>query len=162
MRYVARGVNCLMWALILFALIGMSIATSTIAKQKGRDPFGWFLIGIVFGPIGLMAAIIAPECKAGIDKISLKNGSSKRCPQCAEIIRSKAKICRYCGSNVADGLRNAIEQVRPELTEDLFKAARGGDLERVKAIIDAGADPLIKDESGYTPADYARGRGHST
>ena len=33
--------------------------------------------------------------------------STKKCPQCAELIQKDAKICRFCRSNVSESVPNA-------------------------------------------------------
>ena len=45
--------------------------------------------------------------------------------------------------------------------KQLFEATRAGDIFRVKALVEAGANPNAIDLSGYSPADYARGHGFS-
>lgn len=45
--------------------------------------------------------------------------------------------------------------------EELFEATRAGDFSRVKVLVASGANPNVKDSSGYSPADYARGHGFS-
>ena len=48
------GLSLLTW--IIFALIFASLS-STIAEDKGHGEFVWGLVGLLFGPIGLLAAV---------------------------------------------------------------------------------------------------------
>tara|TARA_B100000212_G_scaffold310283_1_gene261251 strand:+ start:623 stop:856 length:234 start_codon:yes stop_codon:yes gene_type:complete len=48
------GLSLLTW--IIFALIFASLS-STIAEDKGHGEFAWGLVGFLFGPIGLLAAV---------------------------------------------------------------------------------------------------------
>jgi len=45
--------------IILGALIIFGILTSVVAKNKGRNSFGWFLLGLILGPIALAIILIA-------------------------------------------------------------------------------------------------------
>jgi len=48
------GISLITW--IVFALIFASLS-STIAEDKGHGEFAWGLVGFLFGPIGLLAAV---------------------------------------------------------------------------------------------------------
>jgi len=39
-----------------------------------------------------------PRNKAKIDQNSMDRGIAKKCPACAELVKSEAKICRFCGN----------------------------------------------------------------
>jgi ankyrin repeat protein len=46
--------------------------------------------------------------------------------------------------------------IKPEL----LKYAKSGDLQKVKQLIEQGANPNVSDELGNTAMDFARVRGH--
>jgi hypothetical protein len=74
--------------------------SSLIAHSKSRNALGWFLVGCLVGPFALLVVLLP---------MALREGSTRKCPQCSEVVRSDARICRYCrsalsaGSSVPDG-----------------------------------------------------------
>lgn len=50
----------------------------------------------------------------------------------------------------------SVDAVSPNATTPMMMAARGGHIYAVKLIYDAGADPTIKNQRGYTASDFAK------
>ena len=73
-----------------------------IADWKGRRAWRWFLVGFLLGVIGLIIAICMPTTEQYKEHLALKKGEKKRCPECAELINTKARKCRYCGETFGD------------------------------------------------------------
>ena len=66
---------------LLLWLVCGSIAAA-IAQKKGEGVLG-FVVGLIFGPIGIIAAIFS-------------KGKLKECPYCKERINKKAIRCPHC------------------------------------------------------------------
>ena len=76
----------ILFGLLFWLMLG--VMSATIAKSRGRSSLGWFLMGILLGPIGILVTLLPPKEKFGV---------TKKCPDCAEIIKMEANVCKHCG-----------------------------------------------------------------
>jgi hypothetical protein len=81
--------------LILAILIGLLPAF--IASAKGRNFVLWWLYGAALFIVALPHALIM---KSNSEEMAVSSGESRKCPFCAEIIKSEAIVCRYCGRDL--------------------------------------------------------------
>jgi len=68
------------------------IAAAMVASSKGRSTGGWFFLGILLGPFGLIFALLAG--KEGPAQ------GERKCPFCAEFIKKEAVVCKHCGRDL--------------------------------------------------------------
>ncbi|MFE2005673.1 hypothetical protein ACFW6U_09800 [Pseudomonas guariconensis] len=91
---------------LLIICLALAGVTAYFAKQKGRSPAAWFLLGLIFPVIGLIAVWIVNPL--GVDQqksieIAKKFGSSslyRKCPFCAEVVQREAIKCKHCKSDL--------------------------------------------------------------
>ena len=82
--------------------VGLSVVIAAMAHNRGRSGFGWFWLSLLISPlVALIAVLVAGEHKEAIDGRALADGTMRKCPQCAELVRVEAKICKHCRSDIS-------------------------------------------------------------
>jgi hypothetical protein len=72
-----------------------SIAVAVIASLLGRSGIGWFVLSLLISP--LLAVIVLAIAGRAADADAPKPDTHVKCPDCAELVRKEARVCKHCG-----------------------------------------------------------------
>lgn len=71
---------------------------------------GLRILGVLGGLIIFELAILAPPSGEQQEE-RIKFGQLRRCPSCAEAVKSAAVVCRYCGRDLPETATTALDDV---------------------------------------------------
>ena len=80
---------------------GLALIVGAYANSKGHSFVGMFLLAVVISP--LLAGLIELIRAANVVKVEAKavsSGDQRKCPSCAELVKSEAVKCRFCGEEL--------------------------------------------------------------
>ena len=80
---------------LLSGYIGM-----TVWKNKGGDPGGGFIFCAFLGTLGVLILVLGKPGQKEIARVARSQGLVSY-PNCAELIKREARVCRYCRRDVA-------------------------------------------------------------
>lgn len=91
---------------IIFMLIGhfiLAYIPASIAGHKGHSIGKWFVYGFFLPPIAMVHSLLIKDYKKDY----------KVCPNCAELVKKEAKVCRFCGNKLPVSLTEEIKPSKP-------------------------------------------------
>jgi len=99
-----------MWLpFLLPVFVFCAVMAMVVAKNNGRNQYGWFCMGILFGPLAFVVGLLPSLKPVGeaqpentfqmteSGEISLED-EVKQCPVCSKAIKVEAAECSFCGA----------------------------------------------------------------
>ncbi len=81
---------------ILLAAAVLGLIPAFIARSRGASFLGWWFFGFLLFIVALPASFFVKRDREALDVRRMARDGLKKCPQCAEMIRDDALVCRYC------------------------------------------------------------------
>ncbi len=85
--------------IIIWCLMGLT--SSLVAKNKGNDGCGGFILGFLLGPFGLFITLFS---STDYEEKNRRIGNTKKCKYCAEYVKEEAILCKHCGKEITDNI----------------------------------------------------------
>lgn len=95
--FIGRGMFLDFWVIGLISSVSLcGLPSAIIYHGKGRSALVGFFVGSGLGIIGLLIVAISEPDRRRLEADQLASGALRRCPSCAELVRSDAKVCHFC------------------------------------------------------------------
>jgi predicted amidophosphoribosyltransferase len=133
--------------LVILIWIVCGLGAAVVASNRGADGCLWFVLGVLFGPFGLLFAFTAgqtktcppcqsqipakatrcPKCQAELGQ-AVPTGPpapppSWRCPKCKTLVALGQSVCQGCGGRIG-WAGTGVEKKCPDCAEMVKADAR--------------------------------------
>jgi hypothetical protein len=97
------------WLYFWFFWFAFSLIIGAWSRRKGGSFIAGFAFSLLLSPLvaGLIVAVRKPMTET-IEERELASGTVKKCPFCAELVKSEARVCRFCGRELSQGTQRSV------------------------------------------------------
>ncbi|MEZ8775043.1 MULTISPECIES: hypothetical protein [Vibrio] len=67
-----------------------------LAGKNERSPLLWGGVCFLLGPVGVIILLVLGKDYAAIERKAVSQGKLKFCPNCKELVKYGARICKHC------------------------------------------------------------------
>ena len=83
---------------LFFFYIFFSVLVGFHADSKGYSGINFFVLAILLSPIiGFITTLILSPTNEETGDKQIASGNKKRCPECLELLKVDASVCKHCG-----------------------------------------------------------------
>lgn len=100
---------------VVVVWVFLGILSGSIARNKGRSFGGWWLYGFCIPVIAIIHALLLTPDRKRIEVQQVSTGALRKCPDCAELVKREAVVCRYCRAVLDSPPNSAPAPARGEL-----------------------------------------------
>jgi hypothetical protein len=100
---------------IFVVWVVLSVLVGVVWRNRGHGFAGGLIFSLILSPIvGIAIGLLKKPDQARLERAALSSGGMKKCPYCAELIKSEARVCRFCSRDLSGGLLPASGEDGPD------------------------------------------------
>lgn len=81
----------------------LAFCVGAFAQHRGRSGGGYGVLALLISPLLAFIVVLALKPnREGIEADAVASGDMRKCPYCAELVKTEAKLCRYCHSELPE------------------------------------------------------------